>query len=42
MLVAFAFSLRDVALRALDQLGQFLRTLTVELDAVAVRSNLAV
>ena len=42
LLVAFVFSLSDVAPRAFNQFSQFLCALTVELDAVAVRSNLAV
>ena len=42
LLVAFVFSLSDIAPRPFNQFGQFLRTLTVELDAVAVRCDLAV
>ena len=42
LLVAFVFSVSDVAPRAFYQFSQFLRALTVELDAVPVRSNLAV
>jgi hypothetical protein len=42
LLGAFVFSLNDIAPRAFDQLRQFLRALTVEFDAVAVRGNLAV
>ena len=39
MLLAFFFRVTDVALRALDQLGAFFRTLPIELNAAAVRGD---
>ena len=42
LLVAFVLRVSDVPLRTFNQFGQFLRALTIEFNAVAVRCNLAV